>query len=122
MLISNTRRASRLTLALGGLLVAATVSAADVQSQAREVLVGHVPTHATVSEATPAIGGSKSRPQVDARQQAADVILGQSRETSKSPSTRVALRAPRAPLSAYRRQLSNGQEMAQRVVLGIGGE
>jgi len=44
------------------------------------------------------------------------------REISKSPSTRVALRTPRAPQSAYRRQLSNGQELAQKVVLGIGGE
>jgi hypothetical protein len=102
MLTRNTRRASRLTLALGGLLITATVSAADVQ--------------------TTAIGGSTSRPQVDAQQQAAGVILGQSREMSKSLSTRVALRAPRAPQSAYRRQLSNSQEMAQKVVLGIGGE
>jgi hypothetical protein len=122
MLTSNTRRASRLALALGGLLITATVSAADVQSQAREVLSGHVPTHATVSPATPAIGESTSRPKVDAQQQAVGVILGQSREMNKSPSTRVALRAPRAPQSAYRRQLSNGQEMAQKVVLGIGGE
>jgi hypothetical protein len=122
MLTRNTRRASRLTLALGGLLITATVSAADVQSQAREVLIGHAPTHATVSEATTAIGGSTSRPQVDAQQQAAGLILGQSREMSKSLSTRVALRAPRAPQSAYRRQLSNSQEMAQKVVLGLGGE
>ena len=121
MLTSNTRRASRLTLALGGLLITATVSAADVQSQAREVLIGHVPTGATVSQATPATGESTSRPKADAQQQAAGVILGQSREISKSPSTRVALREPRAPQSAYRRQLSNGQEMAQKVVLGIGG-
>jgi hypothetical protein len=122
MLTSNTRRASRLTLALGGLLITATVSAADVQSQAREILIEHVPTHATVSEATPAIGGSPSRPKVDAQQQAAGVILGQSREMSTSLSTRVALRAPRAPQSLHRRQLSNSQEMAQKVVLGIGGE
>ena len=122
MLTSNTRRASRLALALGGLLITATVSAADVQSQAREVLIGHVPTHATVSPATPAIGESTSRPKVDAQQQAAGVILGQSREMNISPSTRLALRAPRAPQSAYRRQLSNGQEMAQKVVLGISGE
>jgi hypothetical protein len=122
MLTSNTRRVSRLTLALGGLLITATVSAADVQSQAREVLIGHAPTRATVSEATPAIGGSTSRPKVDAQQQAAGIILGQSREMSKSPSTRVALRAPRAPQPPYRRQVSNGQEMAQKVVLGIGGE
>jgi hypothetical protein len=98
------------------------VSAADVQSQAREALVGHVPTHATVSEATPAIGESTSRPKVDAQQQAAGVLLGLSQEISKSPYTRVALRAPSAPQSAYRRQLSNGQEMAQKVVLGISGE
>jgi hypothetical protein len=122
MLTRNTRRASRLTLALGGLLITATVSAADVQSQAREVLIGHAPTHAAVSEATPAIGGSTSRPKVDAQQQAAGVLLGQSREISKSPSTRMALRTPRASQSAYPRQLSNGQEMAQKVVLGIGGE
>ena len=122
MLTSNTRRASRLTLALGGLLITATVSAADVQSQAREVLIGHVPSGATISEATPATGESTSRPEADAQQQAAGVILGQSREMTKSPSTRVALRAPRAPQSAYRRELSNGQEMAQKVVLGIGGK
>ena len=122
MLTRNTRRASRLTLALGGLLITATVSAADVQSQAREVLIGHRPTDAALSEATPAISGSTSRSRVDAQQQAAGVLLGRSREISKSPSTRVALRTPKAPQSAYRRQLSNSQEMAQKVVLGIGGE
>jgi hypothetical protein len=121
MLTRNTRRPSRLTLALGGLLITATVSAADVQSQAREVFIGHRPTDA-VSEATPAISGSTSRSRVDAQQQAAGVLLGRSREISKSPSTRVALRTPKAPQSAYRRQLSNSQEMAQKVVLGIGGE
>jgi len=97
-------------------------SAADVQSQAREVLFGHRSTQAAVSAATPAIGGSTSRPRVDAQQQAASLLLGQSREISKSPSTRVALRTPTAPQSAYRRQLSNSQEMAQKVVLGIGGQ
>jgi hypothetical protein len=122
MLTRNTRRASRLTLALGGLLITATVSAADVQSQARGVLIGQRPTHAAVSEATPAISGSMSRPRIDAQQQAAGVLLGQSREISKSPSTRMALRTPRATQSEYPRQLSNSQEMAQKVVLGIGGE
>jgi len=122
MLTRNIRQASRLTLALGGLLIAATVSAADVQSQARGVLIGHRSTQAAVSEATPAVGGSPSRLRVDAQQQAAGVLLGLSREIGKSPSTRVALRTPRAPQSAYPRQLSNSQEMAQKVVLGIGGE
>jgi hypothetical protein len=122
MLTRNTRRASRLTLALGGLLITAMASAADVQSQAREVLIGQRSTHAAVSEATPAIGGSTSRPRVDAQRQAGGVLLGLSREISKSPSTRVALRTPAAPQSAHRRQLSNSQEMAQKVVLGIGGE
>jgi hypothetical protein len=122
MLTRDTRRSSRLTLALGGLLIAATVSAADVQSQAREVLIGHRSTQAPVSDASPAIGGSTSRPRVDAQQQAAGVLLGLSREISKSPSTRVALRTPSSPQSAHRRQLSNSQEMAQKVVLGIGGE
>jgi hypothetical protein len=121
MLNRNTRRASRLTLALGGLLIAATVSAADVQNQARGVLIGRS-TLAAISEATPVIGGSPSRPRVDAQEQAAAVLLGRSREIGKSPSTRVALRTPRAPQSAYPRQLSNSQEMAQKVVLGIGGE
>jgi len=122
MLTRNTRRASRLTLALGGLLITATVSAADVQSQARGVLIGQPPAHGAVSEATPALSGSTSRPRVGAQQQAADVLLGPSREISKSRPTRVALRAPRATQSAYPRQLSNSQEMAQKVVLGIGGE
>jgi hypothetical protein len=122
MLTGNTRRASPLTLALAGLLITATVSAADVQSQARGVLIGQWPIHAAVSEATSPIGGSTSRPKIDAQQQAAGVLLGLSREINKSPSTRVALRTPRAPQSAYRRQLSNSQEMAQKVVLGIGGE
>jgi hypothetical protein len=122
MLTRNTRRASRLTLALGGLLITAMASAADVQSQAREVLTGQRSTDAAVSEATRAIGGSTSRPRVDAQQQAAGVLLGLSSEISKSPSTRVALRTPKAPQSAQLRQLSNSQEMAQKVVLGIGGE
>jgi len=119
MLTRNTRRASRLTLALGGLLITAMASAADVQSQAREVLIGQRSTDAAISEATRAIGGSTSRPRVDAQQQAAGVLLGPSREISKSPSTRVALRTPKA---AHLRQLSNSQEMAQKMVLGIGGE
>jgi hypothetical protein len=97
-------------------------SATDVQSQARELLIGQRSTDAAVAEATRAIGGSTSRSRVDAQQQAADVLLGRSRETSKSPSTRVALRTPKAPQSAQLRQLSNSQEMAQKVVLGIGGE
>ena len=71
MLTGNTRRASPLTLALAGLLITATVSAADVQSQARGVLIGQRPIHAAVSEATSPIGGSTSRPKIDAQQQAA---------------------------------------------------
>jgi hypothetical protein len=122
MLTRNSRRASRLTLALGGLVITATVSAADVQGQAREVLVGHRPTHVAASEATRAISGSASRAMVDAQEQAAAVLAGRSREIGKIPSTRVALRTPGAPQSAYGRQLSNSQEMAQNVVLGIGGE
>src|SRR3984957_10048450 len=121
MLTRKTRRASRLTLALGGLLIAATVSAADVQSQARGVLIGHRSTLAAVSLAAPVIGGSPSRPRVDAQEQAAGVLLGLSREIDKS-STRVALRTPRGPQAAYGVQLSNSQDMAQKVVLGIGGE
>jgi hypothetical protein len=121
MLTRNTR-ASRLTLTLGGLLIAATASAADVQSQAQEILIGHRPTHVAVSEATPAISGSTSRPKVDVQQQAAGVLLGLSREIGATPFTRVAIRTPGAPPSGYRRQLSNSQQMAQNVVLGIGGE
>jgi hypothetical protein len=122
MLIRNAGRASRLTLALGALLLTATASAADVQGQAREVLIGHGPTHATVSEATPDISGAASRARVDAQLRAAGVLLGLSSEISKSTSTRVALRTTKAPHSEYRGQLSNSQEMAQKVVLGIGGE
>jgi hypothetical protein len=127
MLTRNTQRASQLTLALGGLLITAMVSAADVQSQAREVLTGQRSTgaavsEATVSEATRAIGASTSRPRVDAQQQAAGVLLGLPREIGKSPSTRVALRTPTAPQSAQLGHLSNSQEMARKVVLGIGGE
>ena len=122
MLTKNLQRASRLTLALGALVITATVSAADVQSQAQEVLIGHHPTHAAVSEATPAISGSTIRARADAQQQAAGVLLGLSREVSKSPSTRVALRTPGASQSASSRQLTSSQEMAQKVVLGIGGE
>jgi hypothetical protein len=122
MFTRNTRRASRLTLALGGLVITATVSAADVQSQAQEVLVGYRPTPVAVSEAAPAISRSTSRPRADVQQQAADVLGGVSREISKSPSTRVALRTPREPQSAYRWQSASSQEMAQKVVLGIVGE
>jgi len=122
MLTRKTRRASRLTLALGGLVIAATVSAADVQSQAQGVLTGHGPSHVAAFEAAPAISGPASRPRVDAQLQAAGILLGQSRDIGKSPSTRVALRTSRAPQSGYGRQSSNSQEMAQKVVLGIGGE
>jgi hypothetical protein len=121
MLTRNTR-ASRLTLALGALVITGTVSAADVQSQAQEVLIGHHPTHVAVSEATPVISGSTIRARADAQQQAAGVLLGQSREISKPASTLVALRTPRAPQSASRWQSNSSQEMAQKVVLGIGGE
>src|ERR1700682_3617378 len=104
MLNRNARRASRLTLALGGLIITATVSAADVQSQAQEVLTGHRPSPVAASEAAPAISGPASPTRVDAQQQAAGVLLGLSRESGKSPSTRIALLTPRAPLSGYRRQ------------------
>ena len=60
MLTKNTR-ASRLTLALGALVITGTVSAADVQSQAQEVLIGRLPTPVAVSEATPVISGSTIR-------------------------------------------------------------
>jgi hypothetical protein len=43
-------------------------------------------------------------------------------DIGKSPSTLIALRTSRAPQSGYGRQSSNSQEMAQKVVLGIGGE
>jgi hypothetical protein len=122
MFTRNRRRASRLTLALGGLVITATVSAADVQGQAQQVLIGYHPTHVAVSEATPTISGSTSRTRVDAQQQAADIFAGRSREISKIPTTRVALRTPRASQPASGRQLGNSQEMAQKVVLGIGGE
>ena len=121
MLTKNTR-ASRLTLALGALVITGTVSAADVQSQAQEVLIGHLPTRVAVSEATPVTSGSRIRARTDAQQQAASVLLGSSRETSKSPITRVAFRTPGASQSAPRRQSTSSQEMAQKVVLGIGGE
>jgi hypothetical protein len=98
------------------------VSAADVQSQAQEVLIGHLPTHFAVSEATPVTSGSTIRARADAQQQAAGVLLGPSREIGRPPSTRVALRTPRASQSAYRWQLTSSQAMAQKVVLGIGGE
>jgi hypothetical protein len=122
MLNSNTRQTSRLTLALGGLLIAATASAADVQSQAREILTGHRPTHVAAPNATPTVSDSANRSRVDAQQQAADVLLGASRRFGKSPSTRVAILTPATPQSAFYRQLSNSQEMAKKVVLGTGGE
>ena len=122
MLTRKTRRASRLTLALGGLVIAATVSAADVQSQAQGVLTGYRASHVAAFEAAPAISGPASPPRVDAQRQAAGILLGQSRDIGKSPSTRVALRTSRAPQSGYGRQSSNSQDMAQKVVLGIGGE
>jgi hypothetical protein len=122
MLNRNARRASRLTLALGGLVITATVSAADVQSQAQEVLTGHHPSPVAASEAPPAGSFSASGPRVDAQQQAASVLLGPSRENNNSQLTRVALRTPGAPQSGYHRQSNNSQEMAQGVVLGIGRE
>ena len=120
MLIRKTHQASRLTLALGGLVITAAVSAADVQGQAQGVLIGHHPSHVAAFEAAPAISDPASRPTVDVQQQAAGILLGPSRESSKSPSTRVALRTSRAPQSGYLRQSSNSQVMAQKVVLGIG--
>jgi len=98
------------------------VSAADVQSQAQEVLIGQRPASVEVSDATLAMTRSTNPARVDAQQQAADILGRRSREISKSPSTRVALRTPRAPQSAHRWQLSSSQEMAQKVVLGRVGE
>jgi hypothetical protein len=121
MLTGNTR-ASRLTLALGTLVITGTVSAADVQSQAQEVLIGHPPTQVAVSEATAVTSDSMIRARADAQQQAAGVLLGLPREIGKSRSTRVALSTPRASDSAFRGHLTSSQEMAQKVVLGIGGE
>ena len=121
MLTKNTR-ASRLTLALAALVITGTASAADVHSQAQEVLIGHLSTRVAVSEATPVTSGSRIRARTDAQQQAAGVLLGPSREIGKSPSTRVALRTPGASQSASRRRSTSSQEMAQKVVLGIGGE
>src|ERR1700722_6581142 len=121
MLTGNTR-ASRLTLALGALVITGTVSAADVQSQAQEVLIGHLPTQVAVSEATAVMSDSMIRARADAQQQAAGVLLGQPREIGKSRSTRVALSTPRASDSASRGRLTSSQEMAQKVVLGIGDE
>ena len=121
-MLTRNVRASRLTLALGALVITGSASAADVQSQAQEVLIGHPPTHVAVSEAAAVMSGSTSRARADAQQQAAGVLLGPSREIGKSPSTRVALSSPRASQSVSRGQLTSSQEMAQKVVLGIGGE
>ena len=121
-MLTGNIRASRLTLALGALVITGTVSAADVQSQAQEVLIGHLPTQVTVSEATAVTSGSTIRARADAQQQAAGVLLGLPREIGKSRSTRVALSTPRASDSASRGHLTSSQEMAQKVVLGIGGE
>lgn len=107
---------------VGGLAIAATVSAADVQSQAQEVLIGPRAMSVAASEATPAISRSTNRPGVDAQQQAADVLRGLSREISKSLPTRLAQGASRTPQSAHPWRFSSSQEMAQKVVLGTVGE
>lgn len=129
MYTSKTRLASHLTLALGGLLMAAAASATDAQSQAQAVLIGQPSTHIVGSEAATIISGSArivsgstSRVRTDAQHQAAAVLNGPSQEIGKSATTRVALRATSASGTAYRRQFSNSQEMAQKVVLGVGGE
>lgn len=122
MFTRNIGRVSRLTLAFGGLVITATVSAADVQSQAQEVLIGRRPTYVEVSEATPAMSRSTSRPRIDVQQQASHLLSGLSQEIGKGPTTRVTLRTPRSVQSANARQFSSSQEMAQKLVLGIVGE
>jgi hypothetical protein len=122
MFTRNTLRASRLALAVGGLVITATVSAADVQSQAQEVLSGHSPTYVAASAATPARSRSTSRAQVDVQRQAADLLGGPSRETGKSPTTRVTVRTPGSLQSAGSPQFSSSQEMAQKLLLGVVGE
>ena len=122
MFTKNIRRASRLTLAFGGLVITATVLAADVQSQAQEVLIGRRPTYAEVSEATPAMSRSTSRPAIDVQQQASHLLSGLSQEISEAPATRVTLLTPRSLQSANARQFSSSQEMAQKLVRGIVGE
>jgi hypothetical protein len=122
MFTRNIRRASRLTLAFGGLVITATVSAADVQSQAQEVMIGRPPTSVEFSEATPSISRLTGRPRIDVQQQASHLLSGLSQEISKGPTTQLTLRTPRSLQSANARQFSSSQEMAQKLVLGIVGE
>ncbi len=119
MMTGHTGRALRLTLSLGGLLIAAAASASDVQSQAREILIGHGPANIAASEATPRAVVSRNRVALDAQRQAASVIGGVPPAAGDAPSIRLALGAEGAPQSGFHRRLS-GQEMARRVVLGIG--
>jgi hypothetical protein len=122
MFTRNIGRASRLALVFGGLVITATASAADVQSQAREVLTGRRLTSVEVSEATPAMNGSTRRPGIDAQQQAAHLFGGPSQEIRKAPSTRVTFRTPISPQPPDSRRFSSSQEMAQKLVLGTPGE
>jgi hypothetical protein len=121
MFTRNIRKISPLTLAFGGLLISATASAADVQSQAQEVLTGHRSAYVAASEATPGIIRSTGRTRVDVQQQAAGLLGGPSPQISQSPATRVTLRIPRS-LQSANRQFGSSQEMAQRFVRGIVGE
>jgi hypothetical protein len=108
-------------MAIGGLLISAAASAADVQSQAREVLTGHPTTRIAALDPAPAIDGSTNHRTVPAGEQAARVLLGLSPEVERA-ATPAALRTARAAQPVHHRQLSNSQEMAQKVLLGIGGE
>jgi len=119
MFTRNIRKIAPLALAFGGLLITVTASAADVQSQAQEVLIGQRSAYVAASEA-PGISRS-SRPRVDVQQQAAGLLGGLSPQVSQSSTTRVTLRAARSQQSANR-QFSSSQEMAQRFVRGIVGE
>jgi len=122
MIIDSIRRTSRLTLALAGLLVGAAASAADVQSQARALLAAHGATSSTPSAAAPSDREHSShRPWGDAQAQAAVVLSARSRANAAAPrhGTRLALGLPQSSPPANPWRLSNTQEMARRVVLGI---
>jgi hypothetical protein len=119
MFSRNTLHASRLTLAFGGLVIAAAASAADVQSQAQELLTGgHQTREATITESHLTMG-----PTEDVQQQAARLLRGSpSQETNASASTRLAFRTADVKQLAQHGRFSSAQEIARQLVLGVVGE
>jgi hypothetical protein len=127
--ISSNTLGRRLMLASAGLLLCANGAfaaevAGDAQMQARDLLSGTVggePKFAAVSSASPT--DVRHAPYLDPQEQARDLILGKNfadtvHRAATLDSTTASM--PSAAVQRFRSVDVDGQEMAQRMLRGIG--